>query len=191
MRNKMQVLDRAMAQYPAMRSRRALLRAQLVLAQQSAVAKVSQVGSPAQPVDTLARLLLACEGWKLAEVWRNGRLVSALLSARNMLATANSLREFASTGIARSDGLVRRAELTGGNVWIPDLRACTKKHNTRMKAAERTGVSTAFYIPLKDSVLVLYHADDELFSLAPTVRPYSAETIGRVDELVDMLHLRA
>ena len=183
MRNKMQVLDRAMAQYPAMRARRALLRAQLVLAEPK-----TELNMPGATADTLARLLLAAQGWKAAEIW-NGQgtqLMSALVAPKNMWATANRIRGFVGGVVGMEDSMVEKARRIGSPLWIPDLRTTKSK---RAEMARRARVSTALYVPLNEAVIVLYHADDELLSLHGGVRRYDADALARVEQLAKALHL--
>ena len=179
----MQVLDRAMAQYPAMRARRALLRAQLVLAEPK-----TELNMPGATADTLARLLLAAQGWKAAEIWdlEGTQLMSALVAPKNMWATANRIRGFVGSVVGATDGMVQKARRIGAPLWIPDLRT-TKSRRAEM--ARRARVSTALYVPLNEAVIVLYHADDELLTLNGAVRRYDADALARVEQLAKALHL--
>lgn len=195
MRNKMQVLDRAMAQYPAMCARRARLRAELLLSEYPKVQTppATQITTP----DVLARILLASQRWKAAEIWAGEhpnlplRLHSALLGSSNTLDTGTRLRTFCAaraTAAERGtpDPLVARAAAMQANMWVPDLRAIEGTNNPALKhrrQASKYGVSTALYVPLKDGVLVLFHVDDELLQFEAGVRPYDAEELGKVDEL--------
>lgn len=197
MRNKMQVLDRAMAQYPAMRARRAALRAALLLGAARDAGAAALLTASRTPADTLARLLLGAQSWKGAEVWArapNGTftLASALTSAQNMLATTRALYAFSARARRERtrDALVERAARLPASLWVPDLRVCGRRV-PRAASAERAHVSTALYVPLAHgadgvaaAVLVLYHADDELVSHPPAgVRPFDADEVARVDDL--------
>lgn len=199
MRNKMQVLDRAMAQYPSMCARRARLRAELILSA-SQPQSVPQITTP----DMLARILLASQRWKAAEIWRyQGThphrtlgLHTALLGANNTLDTANRLRAFCAERVhattATPDPLVVHAAAIQANIWVPDLRtteSTTEPTQTRAEQCTKYGVSTAVYVPLKDGVLVLFHADDELLQFEEGVRPYEPDELGKIDELA--LRLRS
>lgn len=197
MRNKMQVLDRAMTQYPAMRAQRAARRAALLLGAErdtAACSMLADVRSPVAAAHTLARLLLGAQRWSAAEIWasppaRQLSLVSALAASHNAPPAARALHAFSARTAHQPDALVERAARLYTSVWVPDLCSRARRYR-RANDAARAAISTALYVPIAHAadgkaavVLVLYHADDDSCSNGTVPRVFDADQLARVDEL--------
>lgn len=204
MRNKSQVLDRAMELYPEMRARCALLRAELLLSTENN-ASVTTLLAATRPVqaagEMLAHLLLGSQSWKAAEVWMRAikelELVSAFASAQNVPTTKSKLHSFSAFAHQSKvrNSIVERSAALPMSLWVPDLRKIANSV-TQADRATVAGISTAMYIPLAHgtdglatAVLVMYHADDVLMAYPGGVRPFKLEDIANADELAAVIKL--
>lgn len=196
MRNKMEILDRAITQYSAMRAHRAQLRASLVLGNDNdsvATSLLASARSLKSSAELLARLLMGVSAWGAAEVWMRSEnrfeISSAFLSSSNNMTTAQSVRLFSArarkTGL--KDPLVESAAKLGASIWVPDLRTSANFY-TRTAQAEKSCISTTLYVPVvptsetvTSAVLALYHICDDVKS--GRVRVFDANEIARVDNL--------
>lgn len=211
MRNKIQVLERAMLQYATMEAHRAAMKNELLFSTTPTDNVRSEL---VEVMATASTLLDACDlairnmcgtlDWKYGEVWtRNPEqlglsgefvLSSAFVSPKNMPESRGQLRHFSRRGRSRQmDSLLQRVAQLGNAVWVPDITIADSA-SSRSREAQEAGLSTVLAAPLTieaglasgqpDAILVLMHADDELLSHIGGVRPYDSESICKLDDLI-------
>lgn len=204
MKNKIQILERAMLQYAGMESERAKCKSQLLFADDASRKGsererdvLASGGGGKEACEMVVRALCAGHNWKYGEVWSVATgaagdasaftLQSAYVSPRNMPATRARLEAHA-RGLRAAGGAAGIAGFLCGvsrlrhAVWVPD--AGSRRDGAGRKAA---GVTTALAVRVsaakETAVLVVMHADDELLSFPGGVRPYDREAVERVTEL--------
>lgn len=199
MKNKIQILERAMLQYAGMESERAKCKSELLFADDGRDIGIERevlaaAAGPKEACQVIVRALCAGRNWKYGEVWTEARdggdgfvLEAAYVSPRNMPATRSKLevhaRSLRSAGTSTScAAFLRQVERLRHAVWVADA-------GQRQDGGERAaaGVSTLMAMPVlagQDvAVVVVMHADDELLAFPGGVRPYERESLRRVTEL--------
>lgn len=212
MKNKIQILERAIYQYARMQTRRARFESELMF-------------SPEHPDNgnpdflrfflTVPSLRDACNlalqnmcgtmDWKYAEAWirppqQHARvessaelyeLAAAVVSKNNMPDTRRLLEQFSEKAKPASmDPYLLKLSQHRHAVWIPDLRAKTTQ-SARAGDAKEAGITTMVTVPiflgndaLPDAIITLMHVNDELLSYAKDERPYDSPTMTRLLDLV-------
>lgn len=211
MKNKIQILDRAMYQYALMESQRAAFKNELLFSPPIHSTPHHHVetmaGAPTlqDACQIIVRNMCASQDWKYGEVWTRNcsdtisesdlnmfTLSSAFVSPKNMPTTRRALNEFAKKG--KKDNmdpfLIRLARFKHA-IWISDIS--TKQHGSkRAQEAVAAGVTTVLMIPIvvnsplscrPDAIVVLMHADDDLFSFPGRVRTFHSESVCRLTTL--------
>lgn len=177
MRNKMQVLDAALAAYPASRARAARLRARLLASSPARLRAHLAAAGAGGPPGAAARLALAAGGWAYAEVCVRGACAAAFVGPGNSTGDAARLARFASRGRpGRCERLASSAARAGAPVWCPDVR--------------EGAVATGLFVPVPgvaggpaDAVVALYSARAE--EGAGGVRKYDAKLVEEAARLAE------
>lgn len=195
MKNKIQILERAMFQYAHMESLRASYKHQLLFPERNEVQKgFSFEGTGVtEACQLVVRNLCAGHGWKYGEVWGREQtgfeLEGAFISPNNMPATRVKLQRFARTGAADGvDPFLLKLSLFKHAIWISDLG---KKGavSRRARHAVEAGVTTMLAIPVcvhsskqAEVIVIVMHADDELLPSPGRVRSFDVESVCRLTE---------
>eukprot|EP00177_Eucheuma_denticulatum_P004898 GFKZ01008899.1.p1 GENE.GFKZ01008899.1~~GFKZ01008899.1.p1 ORF type:complete len:433 (-),score=46.21 GFKZ01008899.1:639-1937(-) len=212
MKNKIQILERAMYQYALMESQRASFKNELLFSapvQQPVPSHEMDVMASAPTLqdacDIVVRNMCASMNWKYGEVWTRSyseastashsnvfSLSSAFVSPKNMPATRRALQDFAKKGrVDKIDPLLLRLTRFKHAIWISDLT--TKQTSSkRAQQAVSAGVSTMLLTPVTvnpiqsnrpDAIIVLMHVDDELLKFPGRMRPYDPQSVCRLTDL--------
>lgn len=206
MKNKIQVLERAMHTYAAMESERAQCKDALLYAPAGANGAttahttdiagfrdtLAATGAPKEACQAVVRSLCAAGAWKYGEVWVNDgdgtcfKLENAFVAPRNMPATrarlvAHARRMRGGEG-ACCEQMLRRVVKLRHAVWISDVGK-RGDGRERREAGISTGVATSVVAGGAERVVVVMHADDELLAFAGGVRPYDAKSVGKITEM--------
>lgn len=211
MKNKIQILERAMYQYALMESQRAVFKNELLFSP-----PVHSI--PSHFVDIMAtaptlhdacqivvRNMCASHHWKYGEVWTRSysnttnqshsnlfALSSAFVSPKNMPSTRQALYHFAKKGkLNNIDSLFVRLARFKHAIWISDVS--TKQHvSKRAQEAVAAGVTTMLIVPITvnqlssgrpDAIIVLMHADDDLLSFSERLRTFDSDSVCRLNAL--------
>lgn len=192
LKNKIQILDRAMLEFARLQQTRARAKHRLLFApgRKEAVNQVDMEVLMAGGGSMAVRELCAACEWKYGEVWEKGDagmwlMAGAFVGPNNMPETRRRLMEFGKRGGAKGlDKWLQRMAGFGSAVWVPDV-GNVEGGGDRVREMVQIGITTTMVVPVgKDMVWVILHAEDELGGgWDGGVRPYDAESLKRANEL--------
>lgn len=211
MKNKIQILERAMYQYAHMESQRATFKNELLFSPpiHSIPSHHVEIMASAPTLQDACQIVIrnmcASHDWKYGEIWTRNfsdtmtkldlnvfKLSSAFVSPKNMPTTRRALNDLAKKGKKNNmDPLLTRLVRFKHAIWISDIS--TKEHSSkRAQEAVAAGVTTMLMIPITvnpllschpDAIVVLMHADDDLLSFPGGVRTFHSESVCRLTAL--------
>lgn len=214
MKNKIQILERAIYQYAQMEAKHDRYHKELMFSPDNPdhvpseyLSVFAAVPALTDACDLLMQYMCSMHAWKYGEAWilkptdhhshsadsSAYQLSSVFVAKNNMPDTRQALQQYAqNSSTHRIDQFILSQAFQDHPIWIPNL---TAKHTTNLRTehAKDAKLGTTLVIPIRikqasgthpDAVLTLMHVNDDLLSYQNDVRPYDSVSITTALDLV-------